>query len=85
MGEVAFGLAGVPFKLDWDGGVDPEENLEDKLDIHEFRRPFIIFGGVFKDALGEVESFESIFGSTGGKGMSTGGAVSSILGRPFPD
>lgn len=33
------GLAGLPFKLDCDGGVDPEENFELRLEIHEFRRP----------------------------------------------
>ena len=73
----------MPFKLDWDGGVDPEENLDDRLDIHEFRRPFICLGLVFGGAREEDDSFASIFGSTGGRGISTGAGFSSILGRPF--
>jgi hypothetical protein len=33
------GLAGLPFRLDCEGGVEPEENLELKLEIQEFFRP----------------------------------------------
>lgn len=38
-GEVALGLAGLPFRLDCEGGVEPDENLELKLEIQEFLRP----------------------------------------------
>lgn len=31
------GLGWDPLMFDWDGGVDPEENLELKFEIHEFR------------------------------------------------
>jgi len=38
IGEVAFGL-GCNFMEDCEGGVDPEENLELILEIHEFLLP----------------------------------------------
>lgn len=49
-GEVAFGLAGLPFRLDWDGRVDPDENLELRLEIHEFLRPPTGLGMLFCEA-----------------------------------
>lgn len=71
-GDVAFGLAGEPFRLDCDGGVDPEENFELKLEIHEFRRPPSGFGAVFCVAGDGVDGggFCSALFSGGGGGLS---------------
>jgi hypothetical protein len=63
-GEVVFGLAGLDFKLDCDGGVDPDENFELKLDIQEFRRP-MGFGSLFREAGDGVDAFCSSFFSAG--------------------
>lgn len=49
-GEVVFGLAGLPLRLDWDGGVDPDENLELRLVIQEFLRPPTGLGALFCEA-----------------------------------
>lgn len=49
-GEVVFGLAGLPLRFDRDGGVDPDENLELKLEIHEFLRPPMGLGALFCEA-----------------------------------
>lgn len=35
--DVAFGLGWLPLLVDCDGGVDPDENLELRFEIHEFR------------------------------------------------
>lgn len=51
-GEVAFGLC-CAFIFDCDGGVEPEENLELRVDIQEFLRPVTGLGAVFGVA-GEV-------------------------------
>lgn len=45
-GEVAFGFC-CAFIFDCDGGVEPEENLELRLDIHEFLLPVTGLGAVF--------------------------------------
>ena len=79
-GEVDLGLAGLALRLDWDGGVDPDENLELKLDIHEFRRP-IGLGSVFREAGDGVDGFDSSVFSTGGGCASIG--AGSFLGTCF--
>lgn len=71
-------------RLDCDGGVDPDENFELRLDIHEFRRP-IGFGSVFREAETGVDGFDSsdfsgVF-SAGGCFVSTG--ARSFLGTCF--
>jgi hypothetical protein len=73
-GEVVFGLAGLAFRLGCDGGVDPDENFELRLEIHEFRRPMGL-GSVFRDAGDGVDGLDSSFFSTGG-GFACTGAVS---------
>lgn len=35
--DVAFGFGWPPLLVDCDGGVDPDENLELRFEIHEFR------------------------------------------------
>lgn len=71
-GDVAFGLAGEPFRLACEGGVDPEENFELRLEIHEFRRPLSGFGAVFCAAGDGVDGdgFCSTVFSGGGGGFS---------------
>lgn len=80
-GPVAFGLAGLPFRLDCDGGVDPEENLELKLDIHEFLRPVTALGAVFGAAGEEVEGFCSAGFCGSGVGFSS--LINSFCGSCF--
>lgn len=36
-GDVAFGLGWFPLPIGCDGGVDPDENLELRFEIQEFR------------------------------------------------
>lgn len=62
---MVFGLAGLALRLDCDGGVVPDENLELKLEIHEFRRP-MGFGSVFRDEGDDVDGFCSSIFSVGG-------------------
>lgn len=72
-GEVVFGLAGLAFRLGCDGGVDPDENFELRLEIHEFRRP-IGLGSVLRDAGEGVDGFCSSFFSSAGGFACTGAA-----------
>jgi hypothetical protein len=65
-GEVVLGLAGLALRLDCDGGVDPDENFELRLEIHEFRRPMGLGDG--------VDGFGSSIFSTGGGLVCTGAA-----------
>jgi hypothetical protein len=74
------GLAGLALRLDCDGGVDPDENFELRLDIHEFRRPMGL-GSVFREAGEVVDGFDSSLLSTGGGCVSTG--AGSFLGTCF--
>lgn len=55
-GDVVLGLAGPALRLGWDGGVDPDENFELRLEIHEFRRP-MGFGSVFRDPGDDADDF----------------------------
>ena len=41
------GLAGLALRFDCDGGVDPDENFELKLEIQELRRPPMDLGLLF--------------------------------------
>ena len=78
-GLVVFGLAGLALRLDCDGGVDPDENFELKLDIHEFRRP-IGLGSDFRDAEVGVDGFDS----SGVSGVfSTGDCFASVEAGSF--
>jgi hypothetical protein len=63
-GDVVFGLAGLAFKVDCDGGVDPDENLELRLDIQEFRRPMGL-GSLLREAGEGVDAFCSSVLSAG--------------------
>lgn len=56
-GALAFGVVGA-FMLDADGGVEPEENLELRLEIHEFLRP-ICRGELFWGASVDADSLAS--------------------------
>lgn len=79
-GVVVFGLAGLALRLDCDGGVDPDENFELKLDIQEFRRP-IGFGSDFREAEDGVDGFDSSGFSVGfstGVCLGSTGAGSSL-------
>lgn len=80
-GPVAFGLAGLPFRLDCDGGVDPEENLELKLDIHEFLRPESGLGAVFGVAGEDVDGLCSTGFS--GSGIGSSSLIASFCGSCF--
>lgn len=68
------GLAGLPFRLDCDGGVDPEENFELKLEIHEFRRPPMGLGALRCVAGDEVDG-----GFCSADSFSLSGALSSAF------
>jgi hypothetical protein len=74
------GLAGPALRLDCEGGVDPDENFELKLDIHEFLRP-IGLGSVFRVAGDDVDGFDSSLFSVIGGCASTG--MGSFLGACF--
>jgi hypothetical protein len=74
------GLAGLALRLDCDGGVDPDENFELRLDIHEFRRPMGL-GSVFREAGDVVDGFDSSLLSIGGGCVSIG--AGSFLGTCF--
>jgi hypothetical protein len=84
-GPVAFGLAGLPFRLDCDGGVDPEENLELRLDIQEFLRPVTALGAVFGVAGEEVDGFCSadFSASFSGSGACFSSLITSFCGSCF--
>lgn len=56
-GPVACGLARPDFRLDCDGGVEPEENFELSVDIQEFLRPVTDFGGVCSVGDGAAGAF----------------------------
>lgn len=78
-GDVALGLEGPPLRLDCDGGVEPEENFELKLDIHEFLRPPTGLGALFC-ATGEgVAGFCSFCSA----GLSSVGGFGSVLSLSF--
>lgn len=53
-GGLCFGFGGLSLKLFWDGGVDPEENLELRDEIHELR----LFIGIALGALPLEVAFE---------------------------
>jgi hypothetical protein len=77
---VVLGLAGLALRLDCDGGVDPDENFELRLDIHEFRRPTGL-GSVFREAGDGIDVFDSSLFSAGSGCASTG--AGSFLGTCF--
>lgn len=67
-------------RLDCDGGVEPEENLELRLDIQEFRRPPTGFGLLFcgaGDGADALSDFGSPFFSLGSS--FTSGSFTSLF------
>lgn len=79
-GDTVLGLAGLALGLGCDGGVDPDENFELKLDIHEFRRPTGL-ASAFREATMDGDVVTSSDFSTDGCFASTG--VVSFFGVCF--